>query len=278
MVRAVFLDIDGTLRDERQGVPDSAKKAIRMCRESGIQIVICTGRNMASIQPDVKAIQVDGIIAGGGSLIQDGKTVWKDTHFQYEEMNKALNYVTACKLPLALESQERIFMNQAAAQWFKQDFERKLKGLKPEERKQQRKANGICYEDTLKDYRMEHDRIHKICIWSPGNGQEGAVPLAETIGSIAQQGARDGWWYLEVLPKGCSKGAAIREWCGLKHIDIRHTISFGDGKNDIDMLQATGTGIAMENGDEELKLYASSVCGTAMEDGIYREMVRLGMI
>ena len=53
MVKAIFLDIDGTLRDECSGVPQSAYTAVRMCRERGIRILICTGRNLASIQEEI---------------------------------------------------------------------------------------------------------------------------------------------------------------------------------------------------------------------------------
>lgn len=278
MVKAIFLDIDGTLRDERRGVPESASRAIRMCREAGIRIVICTGRNMASIQPDVKTMETDAVIAGGGCLILDRGRIQENSYFQYEEMRKMLEYLTWKAVPYALENQERIFMNQAACLWFQTDFEAKLTGLGPLEKERQRKANGICYEDTMGEYRPERDRIHKICIWSPPEDSDGITALAERTGTIVQQGERDGWWYLEILPPGCTKGAAVRTWCGLKDIDPADTISFGDGKNDIDMLMATGTGVAMADGDEELKACADCVCEAAVEDGIYRELVRQKVI
>ena len=252
MVKAIFLDIDGTLRDERRGVPKSAVRAIRMCREAGIRIVICTGRNMASIQPDVKAMETDAVIAGGGCLILDRGRVQENLYFQHGEMKKILEYLTREAVPFALETQERIFMNQAACLWFQRDFETKLAGLEPWEKERQRKANGICY-------RPERDRIHKVCIWSPLEDSERISALAAGTGNIVQQGERDGWWYLELLPPGCTKGTAIRAWCGMRHINPADTLSFGDGKNDIDMLMATGTGVAMADGDEELKACADMV-------------------
>lgn len=277
MVKAIFLDIDGTLRDERRGVPESAVKAIRRCRHLGMHILICTGRNMASIQPDILAIQTDGVIAGGGCYILDGNVVRKNAFFQYEEMKETLACLTHKNMPFALESQKKIYMNEAASLWFRKDFEEKLAGLDLREKEQQRKENAIFYEDTMDEYRPGQDRIHKICIWSaPGQWPE-ITSIAEK-GTIAQQGMRGGWWYLEALPRGCSKGAAIREWCGLKHIRLRDTMSFGDGKNDIDMLQTTGIGVAMENGDDELKACASSICGTAWEDGIWKELIKRGII
>lgn len=283
MVRAIFLDIDGTLRDERTGVPESAVEAIRMCRRKGIQVVICTGRNMAAIQPDVSRIETDGIIAGGGCLILMGGRVQKISFFQNEEMRALLGALWEKHLPFSMESQETIFMNRAAAEWLKLDFEAKMRGLEPKERERRGRENGICYESTLETYRAERDCIHKICLWIPRAYACELTALAEKLGTVAQQneilrGSLKGWTYLELLPPGCSKGTAIREWCGCRGIRLCETLSFGDGKNDIDMLRTTGIGVAMKNGDEELKQYASAVCEAASEDGIYRELVRQRII
>ncbi|MCH1949613.1 HAD-IIB family hydrolase [Enterocloster sp. OA13] len=278
MIKAVFLDIDGTLRDERHGIPASAVQAIGMCRESGIQVVICTGRNLASIQPDVKALTVDGIIAGGGCLILEEGRVRKNLFFQYEEIKEMIHVLVRKEVPFALESQQGIFMNKAASLWFRKDFERKLEGLEPWERQRRREENGIRYEDNMAWYRPGHDAIHKVCIWSPMDEREEMEGMASRAGTIVQQGGLDGRWYLEVLPPGCTKGEAIREWCRMKAVSPSDTISFGDGRNDIEMILSTGIGVAMADGDPELRKRADAVCGTAMEDGIYRELVRRGII
>lgn len=278
MVRAIFLDIDGTLRDERLGVPESAVQALGLCRETGIQILLCTGRNMASIQPDVRALYVDGIIAGGGCLILEGDRVQRNLHFQYEEIEDFMNILMKKKMPFSLETQEQVYMNEAASLWFKNDFEKKLKGLPPQEKERQRTANGICYRDNLKEYRPQWDAVHKICIWaSPGEAAL-MTAAAEKAGTIVQQGEQNSRWYLEILPRGCTKGEAVRAWCRTKDISLKDTISFGDGKNDLDMLLTTGIAIAMADGDRELKSCADSICEPASQDGIYRELVRRKLI
>ena len=44
------------------------------------------------------------------------------------------------------------------------------------------------------------------------------------------------------------------------------------------MLQAVGTGIAMENGSNELKAVADDICGHVAEDGVYHYCVEHGLI
>ncbi|HIR87077.1 MAG TPA: HAD hydrolase family protein, partial [Candidatus Limivicinus faecipullorum] len=55
-------------------------------------------------------------------------------------------------------------------------------------------------------------------------------------------------------------------------------IAFGDGNNDIEMLQTVGTGIAMANASEQLKAVADKVCGHVAQDGIYHYCLEQGLI
>ena len=52
----------------------------------------------------------------------------------------------------------------------------------------------------------------------------------------------------------------------------------GDGNNDIEILQAVGTGIAMANASEQLKAVADQVCGHVAQDGIYHYCLEQGLI
>lgn len=169
-------------------------------------------------------------------------------------------------------------MNEGAARRYREDFERKLAGLGQAEKQQRRRANPIRYEDTLREYRAGRHRIHKLCIWGSRNQLEGLLDGAGSFAVPAQRLEWDGLSYVELLPRGCGKGEAIRQWCWKKQVRLSCTMSFGDGRNDMDMLQATGISVAMSDGDEELKAAADSVCGTAMEDGIYRELIQRRII
>lgn len=64
----------------------------------------------------------------------------------------------------------------------------------------------------------------------------------------------------------------ITGWTRPKHWPL------GDGNNDREMLQAVGTGVAMENGSPELKAIADEICGPVYEDGIYHYCADKGLI
>ena len=65
-----------------------------------------------------------------------------------------------------------------------------------------------------------------------------------------------------------NKGYAFTRLCGLLGIDTAETVAFGDGGNDVTLLEAAGTGVAMANACEEAKAAADAVTLSNSEDGI----------
>ena len=62
------------------------------------------------------------------------------------------------------------------------------------------------------------------------------------------------------------------------NFDRSQAIAFGDGNNDIQMLKAVGTGVAMENASDDLKAVADEICRDVAEDGVYQYCLENGLI
>ena len=69
-------------------------------------------------------------------------------------------------------------------------------------------------------------------------------------------------YYLEIVAKGTCKGEAIRHLCEHLLIPIERSVAAGDAENDISMIKAAGTGIAMANGEEAVKAAADRITKT----------------
>ena len=82
----------------------------------------------------------------------------------------------------------------------------------------------------------------------------------------------------ELINKAFNKGTAVTRLCDYLHIAQEDTIAFGDSMNDLEMLQAAGLGVCMENGSPALKRAARLVCPAVTEDGIYKTFVQLKLI
>ena len=77
---------------------------------------------------------------------------------------------------------------------------------------------------------------------------------------------------------GNDKGNAIQLLTKHANIDLKDTIAFGDGNNDVSMLKLVHCGIAMGNGTEEAKRAADFVTDSIFEDGIYKALIRLNLV
>ncbi len=77
-------------------------------------------------------------------------------------------------------------------------------------------------------------------------------------------------YFLECNPLRATKGNALR-WCA-EHFefDMKDLITFGDSLNDVSMLEAAGTGVAMANAREDVKALGFPVCRSNAEDGVAR--------
>ena len=77
MSKLIFLDVDGTLVDYHNRIPESAIKAIRQAREKGHLVYVCTGRSKAEMQPELWEIGLDGMIGGKWLLC---RASWPSPH------------------------------------------------------------------------------------------------------------------------------------------------------------------------------------------------------
>lgn len=278
MVRIIYLDIDGTLRDEVTGISVKTKAALQQCQISGIQVVACTGRSPDCIQEDVLALGLDGIISGGGCYIRYGNEPLFSRHLSSLIVKRFLAYAAIYQLGISLELEKGIYMNDSMADFYKTDFHKKFSGYSSIEIAELLRRNKLCYQDTIARYRPEKDLVHKICVI--GEHERLKELQSRLTGSIQviQDQPWDGKWYLECLPAGCSKGTAVKWLNRFLHIPREYSMSFGDGGNDIDLLQAVGIGVAVEGGDPRLLRLADSVCEPPARDGIYKELARRNII
>lgn len=69
------------------------------------------------------------------------------------------------------------------------------------------------------------------------------------------------YWALHLLPKGGTKSAALAQLCGEWSIDPANVLAFGDGINDVDMLEWAGVGVSFPWGIPEARAAADIISG-----------------
>lgn len=280
MGKMLLFDIDGTLRDENFGIPESAIRAIDLCRKRGYMVCICTGRSVGTIPDDVWALKPDGIIAGGGCWVSyKGERIY-ERFFQVQQLEGLDDWMKKEELHgetgISLETQERIFMNGKACCELEKKNEWKWRGLDAERRNHLLKEGKISYQDNMTQFSPDQ-KVHKVCLWCEPR-EYGQIRKLLGEPELVQQDCWQGQNFYELLPRGCHKGKGVEILRKAAKVEKKDTVGFGDGKNDLDLLKAVGISIAMTNGACEVKEAADSVCEAPMDDGIYKELIRRKII
>lgn len=73
---------------------------------------------------------------------------------------------------------------------------------------------------------------------------------------------------VEISQKGVSKETGIRILCNHLGIDLSEVMAIGDNRNDVELIQTAGLGVAMGNAQPELRAVADTVTATNEADGV----------
>lgn len=243
-IRLVFSDLDGTLLNNESQVSPRTKAAITEMTQKGHKLILTSGRPLNSIL-EVKnhaGLNDPGmlIIANNGSLVYDcnagtalvdHRISQKDLHYLITEAHNMGIYChgyTDTHIITTGETPEFSFYTRRIHLPFTvvDDIADALPEGSP-------KLMVINLNDKkkLEAYR---DHIASYC-----------------KGRIQAVFSND--HYLELLPIQAGKGSGIRFVCDYFHVPLCHSYACGDAENDISMLQAAGTSVAMQNADERVK-------------------------
>lgn len=254
--KIIFFDIDGTLVDPATGkIPDSTREAMARLHEKGVLLCIATGRPTASL-PDLSGLHIDAFCTFNGSLCYAGKEIIHSLPIPPEAVRRVIENAAAIGRPVSVAVRDRL-----AANGWDEDLAGyyRLAGLELTVAEDFAEVCGeAVYQIMLGCREADHPEIIR---------EAAGVDITFSWDRAA-----------DVIPAGSGKAQAIQKIIRFFHLDPSQAMAFGDGYNDIEMLQAVGTGVAMGNASERVKQMACDVCGPVSEDGIYRYCVLHGLI
>ena len=118
--KAVFFDIDGTLYNDRLGVLQSTKDALRKLRENGHYAFVSTGRSPAMVTDSIREIGFDGILAGCGTYIEYAGKVLKNYKIEKRKAEQTIHILEENKVVVIGEGPAYIYFRR-------EDFKGELK-------------------------------------------------------------------------------------------------------------------------------------------------------
>lgn len=277
MGKIIFIDVDGTLVDYENKLPDSAVKAIRKARANGHKVYISTGRSRAEVYENIWDIGLDGMIGGNGSYVEDHGVVVMHQLISYEQCRRIVDWLHSRKLEFYLESNNGLFASE--------HFEEKAEGTIQEytRRKGRNDADKMTIRKVFPEMifggSLYRDDVNKVSYLL--NSYEDYIETKKQFSDMQNGtwgGAGETALFGDIGIKNITKANAIQHLLGYLKEEQKDTIAFGDAAIDIPMLSYCSYGVAMGNGGTEIKAMADYVTDDVTEDGLYKAFMHLKLI
>ena len=249
--RLLLFDLDGTLLGPTRRVSEENARALQRAMDRGIRVGFATGRSLQSVRPWIEELNPTGPL-----LLFNGGMVW-DVVTERPLLTRLLpraDALAALEVVAELGVHANLYLGEDIA------IARRSETSQTSEAK-----DGVPHTvvgDLVTHLeRQAEDPFKILCIDESG----GIDALADCLRPVLSCGSvlvNSEPTYLEVLPPGVSKGAAlsvVEEHTGISPDQV---IAFGDGLNDIGLLQSSGLGVAMENAHPRLRACADLVIGS----------------
>lgn len=277
MSKILLIDIDGTLVDYENHLPESAVRAIRAARANGHRVYLCSGRSKAENKQEIWDIGIDGYIGGNGSYVESDGKVLLHQLITADQCRRIVDWLDARGLEFYLESNNGLF----ASRTFKDvvvpvmnEYSRRKGRAVEKEQTYQEAFPGMIWEGEL--YRDDLNKISYVLhSYQDFLDAQKAFPEMQhgTWG-----GAGETALFGDMGVKNITKAHAVHVLLEALGASKEDTIAFGDAKVDIPMFEACGYGVAMGSGGEEIKAAADYVTGDVDKDGLYQAFEYLKLI
>lgn len=255
-IKAVFFDIDGTILDHKTGrVPAGTRQAMKKLKENGIGIAACSGRHLSEIrQLDVNDIVFDdyALLNGQVCLGRDRK-LFAGSPIAEPDLSILLEAFRQKELPTVLAEEERLYINPVSS-----EMNPSLKNLSV---------------DLLPTDEYRGDPVYMVMFYASEDRYEPIVKRLTQCQCISYP-----FHAADIYSVCGGKKEGMRKIMEKEHWNQNEIMAFGDGENDLDMLEYAGIGIAMGNAPEAVKKHADAVCRAVDQNGIAEILEKYGLI
>lgn len=276
--KIIFLDIDGTIMGHDHTIPESAKNAIKRARENGHYVFLCTGRASSEIVGEVAKLELDGRVCAAGAYVEVSGKVIREKYMSVTDVAYIIDFMKKNEISYCLESPAGAFVCERTKAYFRKIMEKKT--IKwPDKKKEIEEGLQIFIDQMIEGAEMTRPDINKVTFYNAPVSIEALKEAFENrfilLPNSMQTGERTSG---ELMLPGVHKASGIEAVLKYLNIDRADSFAFGDGLNDMEMIQFVGYGIAMGNACDALKEVAVDVTGAVHEDGLYEGFKKYHLI
>ncbi len=278
MPSLLVVDLDGTLLCPQGQVSSVNRGALHAARDSGIEIMIATGRTHMECHDILDSLEYQGpmVIASGAAMVDwpSGRTlertplVESDSHLVTTTLRSLGHAVMLLKDRHVADTDYTIIGSEQmhpTSEWWLDLHEVQCKRL-----------------DHLEDDDSLQYTLRIASLGTPAEMARAAESIRETLGDRVffrhwPAVGRDGECVhmLEIFMQGVNKWTMVSRYCEASEIGFEQVAAIGDGLNDIELIAGAGIGIAVENADQAVRRVANRMTRSHDQDGVAHAVERL---
>lgn len=256
--KIIFFDIDRTLYDpDTRSIPESTKKALKLLHEDpNVEIAIATGRAFYMLHIIEEIIEYINIfiLINGQIIIKDGKTIYRNPIDKEIVLHVVDNFNDRdMKYGFLGEFDETLNIVDDKGKEAFELVDMKLPRIDPH-----------FYQDN---------DIYQMWAFCERDQHPYFRNLFPDLELVSWLGGG-----FDVLSKGMSKKEGIKKILEIENIPLENAYAFGDGDNDIEMLDFIPHSVAMGNASKKAKQHATYQTDDIKHDGVYKGLQMLGFI
>lgn len=274
MIKAILLDIDGTLTNDEKVITPRTVEALKAAQDKGVILVLASGRPDQGLHAFADVLNMrdhNGVFVafnGAKSLNYETGEVYFEQAMTVDQGRRVLEHMKGFEVSSCVDYGPYMLTNDAY-------FTIERDGAPYLIVEYEAHNNGFLVREEA-DLAAKVDwGINKILnagepAYLQEYWQEMSAPFEGELSAMFTAP-----FYYEFTPLGVDKSRALRETFAALGIDQSEVAAFGDAQNDRTMLEWAGCGVAMGNAVDEVKAVADYVTLSNNDDGIAHALEEL---
>ncbi len=264
----IALDLDGTLTNSEKIITPRTFDALMKAQREGVRLVLASGRPTFGISALANQLQLADyggyVLSYNGGRIIDWceKTVIFSQVVDQKLVPILYNFAEKAQLPIVTYLPEAILASKNEGEYLAE--EARINGMPV-----------VVAQNFVEEAMQIAGGSTKFLI--PGEPELLVQLESEMKAALSEQMEvfRSAPFFLELPPKGIDKAQSLQRLLTHLGLERESLMAFGDGFNDLSMIQFAGQGVAMANAVEEVKSIADFVTTSNEEDGIAHALEQL---